>query len=79
MDKETSEIGREVDEKELTEEEEIEKQMYLEHRVFEEESKKIWLSKKRCTNVKTSGSVTFPARRAAHEKAELELRQKQWL
>ena len=77
MGKETSEVRREVEEKELEEEEQIEKQVHLNQRVYEEENNQVWLSRKRCTEIKTNRRVIFPTGRSPREESELEVRKQQ--
>ena len=79
MGKDPSEIVREMSEQEIQDEEEVEKQVHLEQRIFKEETGEVNLGRRRCTDVKTSRRIGFPTGRNPKEEAELEIRKQKWL
>ena len=78
MNKENDEIKYERDTDEIDENEEAEKIVYLNKRVFKEEIAKVDMGFRRNTDMKTSRRIIFPPGRPVKEEAKIETRLEIW-
>ena len=62
----------------VVEEEEADKEVFMNKRIFEEESKQIDLGFRRSTDMKTSRRIIFPPGRSGKEEAKIETRIAIW-
>ena len=62
----------------IKQEEEIEEQVFLQTRKYNQDTKRIDVSQQGCTEMKTSRRVIFPPGRTAKEEATLEVRTNLW-
>ena len=74
MGKPKEEITQLRPKEEIEQEEEIEEQVFLQTRMYNQDTKRIDVSQQGCTDMKTSRRVTFPPGRTAKEEATLEVR-----
>ena len=78
MGKDLDEIKVEKNLEEILEEEEAQKEVYLNKRVFKEEECKVDMGFRRNTDMKTSKSVVFPPGRNVKEEAKIETKYEIW-
>ena len=58
----------------MEEDQEVEEQVFLDNRIYQEETKSVDLGHKKCTKMKTSRRVFFPPGRPTKEEAGIETR-----